>query len=71
MTEFSDLKVHFNNLEFVDNEVRYHWTLTGTSTTRRKIRISGYEVWEIGPAGLIAISKGQFDSHEYQRQMTS
>ena len=73
MNEFPDLKVHLNALEFIDNEIRYHWTLTGTYTHQngieRKVRISGYEVWEIGTSGLIANSKGQFDSEDYQRQL--
>lgn len=71
MTEFPDMKVHFDNLEFGDDEIRFHWTLTGTSTAQRKVRISGYEAWEFGPSGLIAISKGHFDSDDYQRQMNA
>jgi len=75
MSEFPDLKVHFNDLEFIDNEIRYHWTLTGTYTHQngieRKVCISGYEVWEIGTSGLIANSKGQFDSEDYQRQLNT
>lgn len=71
MTEFPDMKVYFDGLEFVGEEIRFNWTLTGTSTTQSKVRISGYEAWEFGPNGLIAISKGHFDSDEYQRQMSS
>jgi uncharacterized protein (TIGR02246 family) len=70
MTEFPDMNVYFDDLKFLDEEIRFHWTLTGTSSTQRKVRISGYEAWEFGPKGLIAISKGHFDSDDYQRQMT-
>jgi predicted ester cyclase len=32
------------------------------------VRISGYELWKIDNDGLIAESKGHFDSAEYERQ---
>ena len=73
MTDFPDLTVQLDDLAFLDQQIRYHWTLTGTNTDQngaeRKISISGYEVWEIGPNGLIATSQGHFDSEDYQRQM--
>jgi uncharacterized protein (TIGR02246 family) len=51
----------------------FHWTLTGTNTgpggTGKRVRISGYELWKIGNDGLIAESKGHFDSAEYERQL--
>jgi hypothetical protein len=51
----------------------YHWTLIGTNTgpggTGRPVRISGFELWEIGPDGLIVKSLGTFDAEEYQRQL--
>ena len=33
------------------------------------VRISGYELWKIDNDGLIAESKGHFDSAEYERQL--
>lgn len=73
MTTFPDLKVYLDDLVLADNEIRYHWTLTGTSTgpdgAGRQVRISGYEVWTIGTNGLIATSRGHFDSEDYRRQM--
>ena len=51
----------------------FHWTLTGTTTgpggTGKRVRISGYELWKIDNDGLIAESKGHFDSAEYERQL--
>jgi predicted ester cyclase len=56
-----------------DDGAVYHWTLTGTNTgpggTGRRVRISGFEVWEIGTNGLIANSRGHFDSLDYRRQL--
>ena len=75
MSDFPDMTVHLDDLAFLDHEIRYYWTLTGTNTdsngTERKVRISGYEVWEIGTNELIATSHGHFDSEDYQRQMNA
>jgi len=47
--------------------------LTGTNTgpggTGHRVRISGFEVWQIGADGLIASSEGHFDTSEYQQQL--
>ena len=52
---------------------RFHWTLIGTNTgtrgTGKRVRISGYELWQFDNAGLIENSKGRFDSAEYERQL--
>ena len=51
----------------------YHWTLAGTNTgpsgTGRAVRISGLEVWQICASGLIANSRGHFDSVDYRRRL--
>ena len=36
---------------------------------RKRVRISGYELWKIDNDGLIRESKGCFDSAEYERQL--
>jgi hypothetical protein len=62
-----------DDLRLAGERVEYHWTLTGTHTgpggTGRRVRISGFESWEIGSDGLIAESLGQFDAEEYRRQL--
>jgi hypothetical protein len=56
-----------------NDRTEYHWTLSGTSTgpegTGRRVRISGFESWQIGSDGLIEASEGHFDSAEYERQL--
>ena len=73
MTAFPDLRVEMDDLRRASDRVEYHWTLTGTHTgpggTGRRVRISGFESWEIGADGLIAESLGQFDAEEYRRQL--
>ena len=65
MTAFPDLQVFLDDLRLQDNGAIYHWTLTGTNTgpggTGRAVRISGFEVWQIGADGLIANSRGHFE----------
>jgi hypothetical protein len=73
MTAFPDLAVIMDSLETTGPTVRYHWTLTGTSTaqggTGRRVHISGYEEWTFGPDGRIAQSLGHFDEAAYRAQL--
>ena len=73
MTAFPDLKVSLDRLVFDDDRTIFHWTCTGTNTgpggTGRFVRFSGFESWEIGADGLIAHSRGTFDSADYDRQL--
>ena len=73
MREFPDLTVTMDNVTVGSNGATFHWTLTGTNTgsdgTGNHIRISGYELWKIDNAGLIAKSSGHFDAAEYERQL--
>jgi hypothetical protein len=73
MTAFPDLRVILDKLVLKEDRVEYHWTLVGTNTgpggTGKSIRISGMENWKLWSEGLIAISEGQFDAADYQRQL--
>ena len=73
MRDFPDMIVTFDKLKSHGDQREFHWTLTGTNTgpggTGNKVRINGYELWKIGNDGLIAESRGHFDTAEYERQM--
>jgi predicted ester cyclase len=73
MTAFPDLRVVLDQVLERPDRAEYHWTLTGTNTgpqgTGHAVRISGFEVWQIGTDGLIASSMGHFDSTDYDRQL--
>jgi predicted ester cyclase len=73
MTTFPDMIVTMDKLVRDDEGTKFHWTLTGTNTgpggTGKRVRISGYELWKIDNDGLIAESKGHFDSADYARQL--
>src|SRR2546430_13265973 len=51
MTTFPDMVVTFDKLEPCGDATAFHWTLTGTNTgpggTGKRVRISGYELWQI------------------------
>ena len=70
MTTFPDMTVTFDKLEPRADRTAFHWTLTGTHAgTGKHVRISGYELWKIDNAGLIAESSGHFNAAEYERQL--
>jgi steroid delta-isomerase-like uncharacterized protein len=73
MRDFPDMEVSMDDLIPGANGTEFHWTLTGTNTgpggTGKRVRVSGYELWKIDHDGLIAESKGHFDSAEYERQL--
>ncbi|MEX2143117.1 MAG: nuclear transport factor 2 family protein [Anaerolineales bacterium] len=73
MTDFPDMVVAMDGLEPKSDGAIFHWTLTGTNSgpggTGNRIQISGYEDWRFGDDGLVAESKGHFDSDEYGRQL--
>ena len=70
MRDFPDMTVTFDKLEPRADRTAFHWTLTGTHAgTGNHVQISGYELWKIDNAGLIAESSGHFDATEYERQL--
>ena len=73
MTAFPDLEVTMDDVVPQSRGTVFRWTLTGTNTgpggTGQRVRISGYEMWQLDADGLIAGSKGHFDAAEYERQL--
>ena len=74
MRTFPDMVVTMDEVTRDSDRTKFHWTLAGTNTgpggTGKRVRISGYELWKIDNNGLIAESKGHFDSAEYERQLS-
>ena len=73
MTAFPDMVVTLDKVMHDEEGTKFHWTLTGTNTgpggTGKRVRISGYELWQLDDDGLIENSKGHFDSADYERQL--
>jgi predicted ester cyclase len=73
MRTFPDMLVTMDKVVHDEEGTKFHWTLIGTNTgpggTGKRVRISGHELWKIDNDGLIAESKGHFDSAAYERQL--
>jgi len=73
MTAFPDMIVTMDALKHGADGAEFHWTLLGANTgpggTGKRVRISGFEAWQMDDRGLIARSLGHFDAAEYQRQL--
>jgi predicted ester cyclase len=73
MSDFPDMRVIMDGLDIQGDRAVYRWTLIGTNTgpggTGKRVRFSGFEVWQLGPDGLIAESRGHYDSGAYQYQL--
>jgi uncharacterized protein (TIGR02246 family) len=73
MRTFPEMIVTMDDVTRDSDGTKFQWTLTGTNSgpggTGKRVRISGYELWKIDNDGLIAESKGHFDSAEYERQL--
>jgi steroid delta-isomerase-like uncharacterized protein len=73
MSDFPDIVVTMDRMAVTDQGTIFGWTLTGTNRgpggTGKRVRISGYEVWQLDPDGLIAESQGHYDVAEYARQL--
>lgn len=68
--EFPDLVVLLDHLRVAGNHVMFGWTLEGThSGTGQKVRVPGWEEWDLGADGKVAESRGWFDAGEYERQI--
>lgn len=73
MNAFPDMIVTFDRLVQKPRGVEFHWTLMGTNSgpggTGKRVRISGYEEWQMDANGLVAESLGHYDEKEYARQL--
>jgi len=73
MSDFPDIVVTMDRMAVTDEGTIFSWTLSGTNSRPggigRRVRISGYEVWQLGLDGLIAESQGHYDVAEYARQL--
>jgi len=73
MTAFPDLMVYMDDVVEHGDKVVYKWTLEGINSgpggTGNRVRVSGFEEWQLGGDGLVAKSLGNYDATEYQRQV--
>lgn len=68
--EFPDLMVRMDHLRIAGPHILFGWTLEGTHVeTRKFVRVSGWEEWDLNDALKIVSSRGWFDAQEYDRQI--
>ncbi|HEY9115101.1 MAG TPA: nuclear transport factor 2 family protein [Bacteroidales bacterium] len=73
MTDLPDMIVRYDSIVSKTDGTEFHWTLIATNTgpggTGNKIKVSGYEFWQLDENGIIRNSQGHFPSKEYNRQL--
>jgi predicted ester cyclase len=70
ITAVPDLELLLDDLHVQEDLAVFSWTLRGThSETSNWINISGFEIWQMGAEGLIADSRGYYDSAAYSHQI--
>ena len=68
-SDVPDLKLVCDGLRCAGDHVVYLWTFTGThSGTRRPLRVSGWEEWDLDADYKVKASRGWYDADEYARQ---
>lgn len=68
--EFPDLVVHLDHLRVAGDHVLFGWVLEGThAETKNRVKVPGWEEWDMTDDGKVASSKGWFDAQEYDRQI--
>ena len=70
---FPDTVVIMDQVRGAGDFAVYLWTYEGTNTgpggTGHAVRFNGWESWTFSADGLVAVSLGNFDSDEYERQL--
>lgn len=73
MAAFPDLEIRLESILASGNRAAFNWTLLGTPVgpdgPGGSVRIGGMEVWDLGANGLIASSRGYYDTQAYARQL--
>ena len=68
-TDVPDLKLVCDGLRCAGDHVVYLWTFTGThSGTKRPLRVSGWEEWDLDADYKVRASRGWYDADDYTRQ---
>ena len=69
-SDIPDLTLVCDGVRSAGNHVAYLWTFTGThSKTKRPLRISGWEEWDMDAEWKVMASCGWYDADEYARQV--
>jgi len=68
-SDIPDLNLVCDGIRWAGNHAVYQWTFTGThARTNRRVRVSGWEEWDLDEDCLITSSRGWFDAAGYEEQ---
>lgn len=68
--EFPDLVVHCDDFRCAGPNALFAWTLEGHhAQTGNYVRVPGWEEWELNDKGEVAVSRGRFDTLDYDAQV--
>lgn len=74
MSAFPDLEIRLESILASGDRAAFNWTLLGTLSephgSGKRVSIRGMEVWDLGTDGLIAKSRGYYDTQAYERQLS-
>jgi len=68
-SDVPDLKLVCDGVRCAGDHVVYLWTFTGThSGSKRPLRVSGWEEWDLDADYKVKASRGWYDADDYARQ---
>jgi uncharacterized protein (TIGR02246 family) len=68
-SDVPDLTLVCDGLRCAGDHVAYLWTFTGTHAgTKKPLRVSGWEEWDLDADLQVKASRGWFDADDYARQ---
>lgn len=68
-SDVPDLALTCDGVRVAGEHVLYLWTFTGThATSKRKLRVTGWEEWDLDASLKVVLSCGWFDADDYARQ---
>jgi uncharacterized protein (TIGR02246 family) len=68
-SDVPDLALVCDGLRCAGDHVVYLWTFTGThAASKRPLRVSGWEEWDLDPDYKVKASRGWYDADDYARQ---
>jgi len=67
---FPDMIVQCDDFRLAGLHALFAWTLDGHhAETKRRVRVRGWEEWDLNAAGKVASSRGWFDAADYENQI--
>ena len=68
-TDVPDLALTCDGVRVAGDHLVYLWTFTGThATSKRALRVTGWEEWDLNADLIVVLSCGWFDAEDYARQ---